>query len=274
MNKTKILFTDLDGTLLDSEKKISQHTLDTIHDMQKAGHKLVLSSGRPINSVLTVAEQFGFTGPGSYVSSFNGGLIYDCYEQKTLLRSPISFEYVKYIFDQAREAGRHVHTYSATHVVSQGDTPELARYREHVKMPAIITDDILSTLTEEPMKIIVMDLMGRERLEEFRKNLEPWAEGKVSSTFSSPMLLEYGSLASTKGNGIRFLCDYLNVPIENTVAAGDEENDTTMLAAAGIGVAMANGAEKAKAAADYVTVNDNDHDGIAEIIERFILSDD
>ena len=89
MNTTKILFTDLDGTLLDKEKNVSAHTLDVIHRMQEEGHKFVLSSGRPLNSVLAVAEQFGFTGPGSYVSSFNGGLIYDCYEKNTLLRSPI-----------------------------------------------------------------------------------------------------------------------------------------------------------------------------------------
>ena len=271
MNTTKILFTDLDGTLLDKEKNVSAHTLDVIHRMQEEGHKFVLSSGRPLNSVLAVAEQFGFTGPGSYVSSFNGGLIYDCYEKKTLLLSPIKFEYVKYIFDRARDAGRHVHTYSSTHIVSQWDSPELAHYRRHVKMPAIVTDDILGTLTEEPMKIIVMDLEGRERLEKFRTDMEPWAEGKVSSTFSSPLLLEYGSLISTKGNGIRFMCDYLNIPIENAIAAGDEENDTTMLEAAGVGVAMANGTDIAKSAADYVTENDNNHGGIAEVIEKFIL---
>ncbi len=271
MNAIKILFTDLDGTLLDRDKNISTHTLDMIHHMQAAGHKFVLSSGRPINSVLAVAEQFGFAGPGFYVSAYNGGLIYDCYEKKTLLRSSIPLAYVKYIFDRARDAGRHVHTYSATHIVSQWDTPELNHYKEHIKMPVIVTDDILGTLTEEPMKIIVMDLEGRERLEAFRASMEPWAEGKVSSTFSSPRLLEYGSLASTKGNGIRFLCKYLDIPIENSVAVGDEENDTTMLEAAGVGVAMANGTEIAKKAADYVTVNDNHHDGISEVIEKFIL---
>ncbi len=272
MNTPKILFTDLDGTLLDGEKKISAHTLNMIHHMQQEGHKFVLSSGRPLNSVLAVSEQFGFTGPGSYVSAFNGGLIYDCYEKKTLLRSAIPFAYVQYIFDRAREAGHHAHTYSATHIISLKDSPELAHYTRHVKMPSIVTEDVLSVLTEEPMKIIIMDLEGRERLEKFRSDLEPWAAGKVSSTFSSPLLLEYGSLASTKGNGIRFLCDYLHVPIENSVAAGDEENDTTMLEAAGIGVAMANGTDIAKAAADYTTEHDNNHDGIAEIIEKFILA--
>lgn len=271
MKSTKILFTDLDGTLLDDQKNISRHSLDTIKRMTDAGHKLVLCSGRPINSVLAVSEQFGFTGPGFYVVSYNGGLIYDCYEKKTILHSPLSFDCVKYLFDQAEQEGLHVHTYSDTHIISLHDTPELAHYCEHIKMPTLVTDDILGILDEEPMKLIVMDLNGRSRLEAFRAKLSSWAEGKVSSTFSSPVLLEYGSPVSSKGNAVKYLCEYLNIPIENSVAAGDEENDTTMLEVAGVGAAMANGIDITKNAADYITEHDNNHDGISEIIEKFIL---
>ncbi len=272
MISQKILFTDLDGTLLDADKHISQHTLDTIRRMTAAGHKLVLCSGRPINSVLSVAEQFGFIAQGSYVVAYNGGLIYDCNTGKAILHSPIPLPSVKYLFDAARDARLHVHTYSSTHIISLHDTPELAHYSAHIKMPVIVTEDVLGALTEEPMKIIVMDMSGRDRLEEFRSAHAAWAKDQVSSTFSNPRLLEYGSLVSTKGNAVRYLCDYLHIPIENSVAAGDEENDTTMLEAAGVGAAMANGTDIAKKAANYVTVSDNNHDGIAEVIQRFILS--
>lgn len=271
MNTQKILFTDLDGTLLDDDKLISQHTLETIRHMTSAGHKLVLCSGRPINSVLAVAEQFGFTAQGSYVVAYNGGLIYDCCTGETILHSLIPLSSVKYLFDAARDVGLHVHTYSETHIISLHDTPELAHYSAHIKMPVIVTEDVLGALTQEPMKIIIMDMDGRARLEEFRAAHAAWAEDRVSSTFSNPKLLEYGSLASTKGNAVRYLCNHLHIPMECSIAAGDEENDTTMLEAAGIGVAMANGTEIAKGAADEVTVNDNNHDGIAEIIERFVL---
>jgi len=272
MNETKILFTDLDGTLLNDHKKISEHTLEMIHRMTALGHKFVLSSGRPINSVLAVAEEFGFTGPGSYVSAFNGGLIYDCYAQNTLLRSPIPMKYVRHIFDYARKAGMHAHTYTATHITCERETAELKHYREHIKMPVLIVEDVTTVLKEEPMKIIVMDLNGRENLEQFRTGLEIWASNKVSSTFSSPFLLEYGSLSSTKGNGVKFLCDYFNIPIENAIAAGDEENDVSMLEVAGVGVAMCNATDFTKKAADYVTKNDNNHDGLSEIIEKYILN--
>lgn len=243
-----------------------------INRMTDLGHKFVLSSGRPINSVLAVAEEFGLIGSGSYVSAFNGGLIYDCYAKHTLLRSPIPMKYARHIFDHARDAGIHAHTYTATHIACERETAELNHYKEHIKMPVLIVDDVTTILTEEPMKIIVMDLSGREHLEKFRADLEIWARHKVSSTFSSPYLLEYGSLSSTKGNGVKYLCDYFNIPIENSIAAGDEENDVSMLEVAGIGVAMRNATNLTKKSADYVTQNDNNHDGLSEVIEKYVLN--
>ena len=61
------------------------------------------------------------------------------------------------------------------------------------------------------------------------------------------------------------------MPMECTVAVGDEENDISMIRAAHVGVAMKNGTTEAKAAADYITECDNNHDGIAEVIEKFIM---
>ena len=80
---TKILFTDLDDTLLTSSKEISQTNLSAIDRLLEAGHKFVFNTGRPIQSALPLAIKYNFVKPGFYISSFNGGLIYDCYEKKT-----------------------------------------------------------------------------------------------------------------------------------------------------------------------------------------------
>ena len=77
-------------------------------------------------------------------------------------------------------------------------------------------------------------------------------------------------LGVSKGSAIRRLCQLLEVPRENTYAAGDAENDIAMLRAAHMGIAMINGSEEVKKAADHVTKSDNDHGGIAEIIKNFI----
>ena len=73
---------------------------------------------------------------------------------------------------------------------------------------------------------------------------------------------------------MKYISKFLNVPIEHTVAAGDERNDIPMIQAAHVGVAVKNGHKELREAADYVTERDNEHGAIAEIIEKFILNDD
>ena len=73
-----------------------------------------------------------------------------------------------------------------------------------------------------------------------------------------------------KGNAVCRLCDIMGVDIANAVAVGDASNDLSMIRAAGIGVAMANGMDIVKEAADYITQRDNNHDGVAEVVEKFL----
>lgn len=266
----KILFTDLDATLLTDQKDIEPEVLDAIHAMSKKGHKFVLASGRPLASVLQLAEKYGFTQSGFYITSFNGALIYDCYEQKELRRIGIPHSRVRAVFDAAKERGIHVHTYTDTHVLTEKMSDMLLYYCEHIGLPYRIVDDVIKELDFEPQKIIVAALDDHALLETFREEMRPILEPALSSVFSNPRLLEYGNPDSTKGAALRFLCSYCNIPVENSVAAGDEENDIPMIEAAGIGVAMANAKESVKKAADFVTVNDNNHGGMKEIIERFL----
>ena len=89
----------------------------------------------------------------------------------------------------------------------------------------------------------------------------------LNSFFSCPEYLEYCPLGIDKGSGVRYLCSYLGISLENAYAVGDERNDIPMLQAAGTGIAMENAHGDTKAAADYVTEHDNEHDAIAEIVK-------
>lgn len=75
----------------------------------------------------------------------------------------------------------------------------------------------------------------------------------------------------SKGAALVELCDRLGIGAADAAAAGDEANDVSMIRAAGLGVAMANAVPAAKEAADYVTQRDNNHDGIEEVIRKFML---
>ena len=92
-----------------------------------------------------------------------------------------------------------------------------------------------------------------------------------NSFFSCKEYLEYCPLNTSKGTGVEYLTRVLNMPPDCTVAVGDEQNDISMIQTAHVGVAMKNGIDELKKVADYVTENDNNHDAIAEVIEKFIL---
>ena len=267
----KLLFVDLDETLLTTDKRINEIDMQAINDMIKAGHKVIINSGRPLYSILGLAEKFGFIREGFYLSSFNGGLIYDPVNKKKLVFRHVDVEMARYFFDEARKAGIHCHTYSESNVISEHDTEELAFYTERIKMPGLVVDDF-RTVVSEPPKMILIALDGRERLEKFRKDHEEFSKDKLYTTFSDARLLEYADPLSNKGEAVRFMCEYFNVPISDSVAAGDEENDIPMIIAAGTGVAMKNGTDSTKAVADYITENTNNEGGIAEIIHKFILN--
>lgn len=270
----KILFTDLDGTLLDSQKNISPEDLDAIKQLTASGHKFVISTGRPIQSAVKIAQKYGWLGEGYYISSYNGGLIYDCSTGEAIIRRPIPLPYVRHILDEAYKAGLHAHTYDDVYVVSERDTKELRDYSKAIMVPYTIVKDVTEYLNQEPIKVIVISHDSHSVLDKFRDHMAPWCEGKLTTVFSSPILLEFENPLSTKGFSVEFMCRHFNIPIEDSIAAGDEENDVSMIKAAGIGVAMINGTDKTKAAADYITENDNDHSGISEIIYKFILERD
>lgn len=271
MMTTRILFTDLDGTLLNNEKNISPEDLEAIKKLTASGHKFVISTGRPIQSAVKIAKRYGWMGEGYYISSYNGGLIYDCSRDEAIIRRPIPLPYVRHILNEAYKAGLHAHTYDDTYVVSERDTDELAQYTKAIMVPGIVVSDVTTYLKQEPIKVIVISRDSHSVLDKFREHMTPWCEGKLTTVFSSPILLEFEDPLSTKGFAVRFMCEHFDIPIEASVAAGDEENDISMIEAAGLGIAMCNGTANTKAAADYITENDNNHSGISEIIYRFIL---
>lgn len=125
-------------------------------------------------------------------------------------------------------------------------------------------------LEHPPFKLLAIDIDNRERLEALRKEVEASEIAKdIICAFSNAYYLEFYHRKGGKGNALRNLCRAVHVPIQNSVAAGDEENDISMLKAASVGVCMANGRPIVKECADYITTNDNNHDGIVEIIDRF-----
>ena len=271
--KTKILFSDLDGTLLDDKKNVSREDLASINEMIEKGHRFVVATGRPIYSAKVVAKNLGLYRDGIFLIASNGGVVYDCGSEKILSADTLDMETVDILFKAAWEDGLSVHTYTDDYVVSVRPTKEIEFYCSNILMPHKLLKRIPEDLPKRPPKLIVMSLKEGSRgiLEDFERRHAQLIEGKAESVFSNDHLLEYLPVGVTKGKAIKKLCDLLDIPLEDSVAAGDEANDIPMLQAAGCAVVMKNGTDQAKAFADHVSTRTNNESAISEVIRRFIL---
>lgn len=267
----KIVFTDLDGTLLDDDRLVTKENRRAINRALQEGHQIVITSGRPLASVKLIAKELGLDGMGCYCIASNGAVLYDCGNDKILRETTFPREYVGPLFQEAHRRNIHVHTYTADHVLCEEDRVEVHWYEHEIRVPAIIVPDVMEYMDFDPVKVILLDLENQQNLIDFQQAMLPYTEGKMETLFSNTRILEYCPKGVSKGQALVELCQILGVPPEDTVAAGDAENDIPLIQAAHVGCCMSNGFEATKAVADYVTKKNNNESGFAEILETFVF---
>ena len=272
----KMLFTDLDDTLLNNKSLISPATKAFLDEFLAAGNRLVLTSGRPIMSVMEVKEAADLHQPGIFLSGSNGTRIYDCDRQCTILKKGLPLSYVSYLQEQAKALSLHIQTYREKDgwkdsIISPADDEEVRFYMRKIHLSLTISENLAEALDDDPCKMLAISLHNFGKLESFRKNIADWAENKVRTIYSSDKYLEVYPWDAGKGSSLLFLCDYLGVPVSDTFAAGDAENDISMLDVAGCGIAMKNATDKVKAHADIITELNNDQDGLADTLCKLLF---
>ncbi|MDE6943559.1 MAG: Cof-type HAD-IIB family hydrolase [Lachnospiraceae bacterium] len=266
----KLLFTDLDGTLLNNASQVSPATRAFLDDFLVAGNKLILSSGRPTDSVLEVKNNAGLNQPGILLCCYNGAQVYDCDSCSTIMAKRMPLPYVSYLQKQAAKHHLHIQTYQENAVVSPADDEEIRFYRTKIHVPLVVSPVLADALTDGPYKMLAADLYDHDKLEAFRLEIFDWTKGKIQTIYSNDKYLELFRQDAGKGNALHFVCEHFGVSLSDAYAAGDAENDISMLQAAGTGIAMRNASDQVKQAADIVTRYDNDHDGLAETMRRLL----
>ena len=137
--------------------------------------------------------------------------------------------------------------------------------------PVIYSPDVTAVMTEGSGKCIAVEIYDHDKLEAFRQAILPWAnEQGITVLYSNPNYLEFIPAGSGKGASVLRLCEILGIDPCFSIAAGDEQNDLSMIEMAGMGIAMVNGCDQVKMAATVITDADNDHDGLARALVDLI----
>lgn len=265
----KIIFTDLDDTLLNSEKKISQVDKEAIMRAQEAGIKFVLASGRPTFAMKELAEELELAKYGSFILSFNGSIITDCKSGKNIFEASLTKEDLHLMYDFAKKNKTHILTYIDDEVVSETESEYIDVEVNLTKMPHNLVKNFKETVNKPAVKCMLLE--EPSYLKEVEKKLKKEYGDKYSIAISKPFFLEVTKLGIDKGVALRKLVELLGMKIEESIAVGDSYNDLPMLKAAGLAACVENANEDIKKVCSFISKS-NDEGGMAYLIDKLIFN--
>jgi Cof subfamily protein (haloacid dehalogenase superfamily) len=271
--KLRLVAFDLDGTLLKDDKTISPKTRETLARARDAGVLLVPVTGRLFDTMPREVREL----PGlAYAITVNGAEVFDVAAKRVLREAVFSRAEAERMMDYMAALPAIRGCYQAGNGWMSPE--DFARIDEFSALPR--QDEFLRMIYRplENMRAKLLDAGSIQKLQVYFRTvaekdrflaemLKAFPDYAVST--SIPNNIEVNALGATKGAALLFLCEQLGIRREDCMALGDGTNDTSMIEAAGIGVAMGNAAPEVKAAANVITKT-NEEDGLAEAILAYL----
>lgn len=290
----KLINIDIDGTIVNSEGVVTDYTKEVLKKAKEKGVEIVLTSGRPIKSTQSIAEELGID---NYIICGNGAILYDVKKEEVLFGGFLSREKVMEIANLCASNSIYYNVYTDQDILTEELTYNVLFYhRENAfkmddkKTNINIVENIPKYIEENNidhfLKITVCD-SSEMVFNNIMKRLREIEDIEVLDVgYMSRKVIKYGTdfvnidyyyteiskSDINKWHAVEKLMKVLDIKTDEVMAIGDNVNDMEMIEHAGIGVAMDNSGDKIKEVADYVT-DDNDNDGVAKIIEKLVLNE-
>ena len=274
----KAIVLDIDGTLLNTGKTISEKTKQALIAAQEKGIKVILASGRPTTGMLELAEQLEMTKYEGFLVSYNGARVTDCLTKEVLFNQAMSIETGQAIlehlknFDVIPMIDKEDYLYVNDVYSGMLDLPDgafnIIEYEArggNFKLSEI--DDLAAFATFPINKILIA--AQPEYLQKIAPALHAPFDEIVTAAFSAPFYFEFTDKGIDKAKALNTVFPEMGIHSENIIAFGDGHNDRSIIEYAGIGVAMGNAVDALKEIADDVTLS-CDEDGIAAGLEKYL----
>lgn len=274
MKQIRLIALDLDGTVFNDQKEITPRTLAAIQAALQKGVAVLPATGRTVTGVPTQ-----FTGiPGvRYALTSNGASVVDLQTHEKLVNLPFEASLAERAYDVVAPFGGILSIFidgqSYTTRANAQTSLEMvpANLRKYFRTSRIEVEDMHRTLQDHKDEIEKFSMMyATEEIRDRAWQAVMQACPEVEITSSLERNMELNAPGVSKGPGLMALAKRLGLTREEVMAVGDSGNDRTMVEMAGLGVAMENATEEIKAVADVITA-DNNHDGVALAIEKYVL---
>ena len=273
MARVGMVFCDMDGTFLAEDKSIPARNLALLDELAKRHIEFVPCTGRPI---VGVPQQVRSHPAVRYVIGANGAVVVDLRANRNILSLPLSKDGVIELYRRVVDLPITFDVFADDMVYSErarydsmgslGIHPATLKTLRRVRTPIDLSVPQIVERADMVYKITCFfgDVGMRDRIERAAA-----AIGGFSCACGDPNDVELMASGVSKGSALEWLCEYMNVPIAASVAFGDEDNDASMLRAAGDGVAMKNASASVMDASDHIAPS-NDEAGVAQYLSALL----
>jgi len=272
----KMIVCDLDETLMNDDGSLSEKNAAAIKAATAKGVHFVPNSGRSYTSFQNDLEKMNLRDQvNQYSISYNGGLIVENKNNRPIAVNAMPFDVAKAVFETGaanKAAATHVYTQDKLYIYNPVESDSAYLINRGVSFSEMKTADFDQFKDQNVMKVI-MALPTMAERKQMRTDVEKQVDpANLAVTYSSDRYVEFNPAGIDKGSAAVQLGKLLDIKPEEIIAAGDNSNDLPMLKVVGLPVSVSNGIDSVKSAAKYVTEADNNHDALAEVINKFILN--
>ena len=261
INMKYLIAIDSDGTIRHSDGTISTRAKKVIKELIKKDNIIVICTARPRYHTLEISKKAGID---KYLISSNGTEVFDNSRNKVIYSAYLPKDKCKKIYkDSLKNNIRIMFVTDNTEYVTQ-----FTRNNSQV----LLNDNNIDELLSKKIKQIMIIGKEKEKITYFQKEIEKKYKLKiidVSNDLNSESWFSIISNKASKGIALKKLAEYLDIPIENTIAIGNDKNDISMFDIAGLSVAVSNASSDVKKVADNITLS-NDEDGVAIFLESLL----
>ena len=263
----KMIAIDLDDTLLGSDNQISQRTKQVIKQAQDQGVKVVIATGRMHASALPYAKELNLKGA---MITYNGALIKDVNNGTIIEHKPVDLDLTKEISNYVQENNLHLNLYFDDILYVNRYSKEAKYYEDLAGVKAVLIKEGLENFVDQPSTKLIIVNNDEGKVQEILADVKSKFSDQLHITLSKSRFVEIMNSEVNKGQAVADLAQEFGYQAEEIITIGDSYNDREMLEYAGLGIAVDNAWPEVKESADYIT-KAHDEEGVAEVIEEFIL---
>ncbi len=268
-NRCKMVVLDLDGTLTNSKKELSERNRLALIKLQEQGVKVVLASGRPTYGIVPIAEALELKRFGGYILAYNGGVILDCGSGEVVYSNVLPDDLIAPLYRYSTEAECVILSYKNEFIITEQPDDKYVAIEAHLnKMAVRGVESFVEAFSEPLPKCLTVG--DPEKILKLEQQIKGLYGDRMGVFRSEPFFLELVPLGIDKAFSLGRLLEHTGGAKEELTAFGDGFNDLSMIEFAGVGVAMSNAQDIVKERADFVALS-NDEDGVAVYIEKLLL---